>query len=87
MALAKRTPPQTATQPERAPDIKPMPFPGESPTVSLALAAGRMYGLPPEEEKPARAAPKRKSAAKKRPAKSGGKVKAKAKTPAGRARA
>ena len=34
-----------------------MPFPGESPTVSLALAAGQMYGTHPEEEtakKPAR---------------------------------
>lgn len=84
MALAKRTPPQKAARPERAPEVKAMPFPGESPTVSLAMAAARMYGLPPEEEKPARSAPKRKRAAK-RPAKSGGK--AKAKTPVRRARA
>jgi len=43
---------------------KPMPFPGESPTVSLAMAAGRMYAPKPEDEKPARAARKRASAKK-----------------------
>ena len=56
--------------------IHPMPFPGESPTISLALAAGRAYGLQPAEEKPSRAAPKRKAAAKKKPAKSAAKPKA-----------
>ena len=46
--------------------IKPMPFPGESPTVALAMAAGQKYGLHEEEEKPAKkASPKRKAAAKK----------------------
>ena len=49
---------------------KPMPFPGESPTVSLAMAAGRMYAPKPEDEKPKRAAPKRRKAATKRTAKS-----------------
>ena len=48
--------------------IKPMPFPGESPTISLALAAGRQYGLPPEEEKPSRAAPKRRAGTKEKKA-------------------
>jgi hypothetical protein len=32
---------------------KPLPFPGESPTVSLAIAAGEQYGFH-EEEKPQR---------------------------------
>lgn len=45
--------------------VKPMPFPGESPTVALALAAGQKYGLHPEDEKPARARPRKKAAAKK----------------------
>jgi hypothetical protein len=49
--------------------IQPMPFPGESPTVSLALAAGRMYAPKPEDEKPKRAAPKRRKAATKKSAK------------------
>jgi hypothetical protein len=44
---------------------KPMPFPGESPTVALAMAAGQKYGLHEAQEKPARARPKRKAAAKK----------------------
>ena len=48
-------------------DITPMPFPGESPTVALAMAAGRKYGLSAEGEKPARAKPKRKAATKKAP--------------------
>ena len=45
-----------------------MPFPGESPTVSLAMAAGQMYGLHDEEEMPPKANPakasKKKAAAK-----------------------
>jgi hypothetical protein len=45
--------------------VHPMPFPGESPTISLALAAGRTFGLQPEEKKPSRSAPKRKASAKK----------------------
>ena len=45
--------------------VKPMPFPGESPTVALALAAGEKYGVHPEDEKPARTKPRKKTAAKK----------------------
>ena len=46
--------------------IKSMPFPGESPTVSLAMAAGQKYGLKEkaQEQKPARTA-KRKATKKK----------------------
>ena len=67
------------------PDITPMPFPGESPTVALAMAAGRKYGLNAGEEKPARAKPKRKAASKKaRPAKSKSRAKPARKTAAGR---
>jgi hypothetical protein len=47
--------------------ITPMPFPGESPTVALAMAAGRKYGL---KKKPAR-----KAAAKARPARGRSKAK------------
>ena len=45
--------------------VKPMPFPGESPTVALAMAAGEKYGMHEEEAKPAKrkAAPKRKATA------------------------
>jgi hypothetical protein len=39
-------------------EITPMPFPGESPTVALAMAAGRKYGL---SDKP-KGAPKRSAA-------------------------
>jgi hypothetical protein len=46
-----------------------MPFPGESPTVSLALAAARQYGPHEEAEKPARS----RKAARPRPKKSGAK--------------
>ena len=38
---------------DRQTPIKPMPFPGESPTVALAMAAGQKYGLH-DEEKPAK---------------------------------
>jgi hypothetical protein len=41
-----------------------MPFPGESPTVALAMAAGEKYGLHEEAEKPAKK-PKRAAASKK----------------------
>ena len=68
MALQKRTPPRKSANPEPPPQVKPMPFPGESPTVSLAMAAARMYGLPPEEEKPTLSAPKRRSPGKKKAA-------------------
>ena len=34
-----------------------MPFPGESPTVSLAMAAGQKYGLNETEAEPPKAAP------------------------------
>ena len=78
MAQQKRTT-RKAAEPERAPEVKPAPFPGEAPTVSLAMAAARMYGIPDEEQKPAKAAPKRRGATKKRPAKAGGKAKASAK--------
>lgn len=58
MALHKRT----STPPK-------MPFPGESPTVSLALAAGQKYGLneaeaAPPKASPAKAGKKKKAAAK-----------------------
>jgi hypothetical protein len=58
--------------------ITPMPFPGESPTVSLALAAGQKYGLGPEEPaKPARAGKAKANAATKRkPAAKSGTAKA-----------
>ena len=57
-------------------DITPMPFPGESPTVALAMAAGRKYGLSDEEK----AAPKRSGA--KRSAKKPAKKKAASRKPA-----
>jgi hypothetical protein len=47
--------------------MKPQPFPGESPTVALAMIAGQQYAPHPEEEKPkrkAKAKPARKVAAK-----------------------
>lgn len=46
--------------------IKPLPFPGESPTVALAMAAADRYGMHPEQPKPARAKPKRRTAVKKK---------------------
>ena len=67
MATAKQgTPRKSPEQPIS--QVRPMPFPGESPTVSLALAAGQKYGLHEEEEKPApsrkaRSRPKRKAGA------------------------
>jgi hypothetical protein len=68
MAATKRSSPQ---------HITPMPFPGESPTISLALAAAQKYGLHAEESaKPARspkakAKTKRKAPAKPTAAKAG----------------
>jgi len=48
----------------RAKPVTSMPFPGESPTVSLAMAAGQMYGLPDKEAAgKKKAAPKRASKA------------------------
>ena len=91
----------TEAKPERSEPIKPMPFPGESPTVSLAMAAAQMYGVHEEDEKPTRSAPKKRAAAKKKPARAvpkrktatkrptkgaSGKAKAAAKRPAKRAR-
>ena len=78
MAQQKRTTPRKAEEPGRAPPVKALPFPGESPTVSLAMAAARMYGMPEEGKKPADAAPKRRGATKRKPAKAGGKAKASA---------
>ena len=49
--------------PQKQSAIKPMPFPGESPTVALALAAGQQYGL--HEEEPEQARPKRKASPRK----------------------
>ena len=43
-------------------EVKPMPFPGESPTVALAMTAGEKFGFH-EAKKPARAKPRRKAAA------------------------
>lgn len=86
MAQQKRTTPRKAAEPDRAPEVKAMPFPGESPTVSLAMAAARMYGIPDEEKKP-EAAPKRQGATKKKPAKAGGKARTSAKRGGARARA
>jgi hypothetical protein len=77
MAQQKRTAPRKAAEPEHAPQVKPLPFPGESPTVSLAMAAARTYGIP-DEDKPAKAAPKRRGATKKKPAKADGKTQASA---------
>jgi hypothetical protein len=88
MAQQKRTTPRKRAEPERVPEVKALPFPGESPTVSLAMAAARMYGLPEEEQKPAAAAPKRRGAAKKKkPATAGGRAKTPAKRGGARARA
>jgi hypothetical protein len=67
MATEKRTTPRkSAAQPP--PQVMPMPFPGESPTVSLALAAGQMYGLKPEDEKPQRSSPERKATSRRKAA-------------------
>ena len=62
MAKQKSTTPRKAAVPERAPEVKALPFPGESPTVSLAMAAARMYGVSEKDEKPASSRPKRKAA-------------------------
>ena len=77
---------------EKPTPIKPVPFPGESPTVALAMAAGQKYGLHEEPEKPAKARPKRRAATKKKaaakkPAKGAGKPKSRAKRAAPRSRA
>ena len=61
MATAKQSTPRKSAAP-----ITPMPFPGESPTVSLALAAGQKYGVHEEEDKPARSRPKKSRSKKKR---------------------
>jgi hypothetical protein len=81
MARDKSEKSTTGAKPERAEPIKPMPFPGESPTVALAMAAGQMYGLNEEDEKPSRSQPKKRAAAKKRPAKAAPKRKAPTKRP------
>jgi hypothetical protein len=86
MAQQKRTTPRRPAEPERVPEVKALPFPGESPTVSLAMAAARMYGMPEAGQKPAEAAPKRRSATKKKkPAKAGGKARTSAKRGGARA--
>ena len=53
---------------EKPVPIKPMPFPGESPTVALAMAAGQKYGLHDEAEMPAKERPKRRATTKKQAA-------------------
>ena len=54
----------------KRPDPAPkMPFPGESPTISLALAAAKKYGLAAEEEKAPAKAGKKATAKPKRKAK------------------
>jgi colicin import membrane protein len=68
MARDKTEQSTTEAKPERTEPIKPMPFPGESPTVALAMAAGQMYGLHEEDEKPAKSAPKKRATAKKKAA-------------------
>ena len=68
MARDKSEKSTTDAKPERAEPIKPMPFPGESPTVALAMAAGQMYGLHEEDQKPTRSQPKKRAAAKKKAA-------------------
>jgi hypothetical protein len=65
MARDKSEKSTTGAKPEHAEPIKPMPFPGESPTVALAMAAGQMYGLHEEDQKPTRSQPKKRAAAKK----------------------
>src|SRR5687767_14783101 len=68
MARDKTEQSTTEAKPERSEPIKPMPFPGESPTVALAMAAGQMYGLHEEDGKPAKSAPKKRATAKKKAA-------------------
>ena len=71
----KRNTPRKSDVTESAPPVTPMPFPGESPTVALAMAAGEKFGYH-EEEKPVEAKPKRKASAKKKVAKPARKPKA-----------
>ena len=79
MAHAKKS--MTVAKPEHAQPVQPMPFPGESPTVSLAMAAAQMYGLHENDEKPTRSGGKRKASAKKKPAHAGNKAKKATRTP------
>jgi hypothetical protein len=66
MATQKSSTPRKSAEP--VPQVTPLPFPGESPTVSLALAAGRMYGLSEEDQKPESSPQKRKAAPRKKAA-------------------
>ena len=52
--------------------IKPLPFPGESPTVALAMAAGDKFGFHEKAAKPARAKRKDAAPARKKTARSAG---------------
>ena len=70
---------------EKPAPIQPMPFPGESPTVALAMAAGQKYGLHDEAGKPAKARPKRRATTKKQAATKKPAKRAAAKKPAKRA--
>jgi hypothetical protein len=70
--MAREKKPPTEANPEHEAPIKPMPFPGESPTVSLAMAAAQMYGLH-EGGKPTRSSAKPKASATKKPARAAGK--------------
>ena len=78
MARAKKS--MTVAKPEHAEPVHPMPFPGESPTVSLAMAAAQMYGLHEEDEKPTRSSAKRKTSATKKTARAGRKANKPART-------
>ncbi|HYC37192.1 MAG TPA: excinuclease ABC subunit UvrA [Usitatibacter sp.] len=56
--LARKAAPAKAGA-ESTPNITPAPFPGESPTVSLAMAAGKMYGHAAPEREHSRDKPSR----------------------------
>jgi len=58
-SLDRKSTPSKAQVP---PAISPAVFPGESPTVSLALAAGTMYGHAAQDQEPAQDKPARSKA-------------------------
>ena len=67
MASRKRSAPSKGETASAAPQVTPMPFPGESPTVALAMAAGEKFGFHPKA-KPARASARRNTTGKPRKA-------------------